>query len=128
VALPGVGLAEASAGVDAFLACEPVEVERLTKKGIRTFDCRGAVVSMSARSGQVDEQECAILAMVLRHGTPAVRPDDILAGLRLTTGLEAPSPPRQTRIAQGPLDSEAGTVGDPLDPDRDAAVRTPGDR
>jgi len=128
VALTGVDVATAAEAVDVFLGRDVVEVERLTKKGVRSFDCRGAVVSLSARSGQVEGQECAILAMVLRHGTPAVRPDDILAGLRLTTGLEAPTPPRQTRLAQGPLDTETGTVGDPLDLDRDAAIRTPGDR
>lgn len=128
VALPGVDEAAAAEAVEAFLARDQVEVERLTKKGVRSFDCRGAVVGMSARSGQVDGQECAILDMVLRHGTPAVRPDDILAGLRQTTGLEAPIPPRQTRTAQGPLDADTGTVGDPLDLDRDAEAQPPGDR
>jgi hypothetical protein len=114
--------------VAGFLAADVVEVERMTKKGVRTFDCRAAVVRLSARSGGADGAECAILDMVLRHGTPAVRPDDILAGLRQATGLEAPSPPRQTRLAQGPLDAESGTVGDPLDPDRDAASTRTGDR
>jgi radical SAM-linked protein len=128
VALSGVDVETATNAVVAFLGRDVVEVERLTKKGIRTFDCRAAVVSLSARSGTGDDRECAILDMVLRHGTPAVRPDDILAGLRQTTGLEAPTPPRQTRIAQGPLNAETGTVGDPLDLDRDAAARTPDDR
>lgn len=120
VALSGVVPSAAVEAVDAFLAADLVEVERMTKKGIRSFDCRGAVVRLSARAGQVDGVECAILDMVLRHGTPAVRPDDILAGLRQTKGLEAPVPPRQTRLAQGLLDEASGTVGDPLDPDRDA--------
>ena len=54
----------------------------MTKKGLRTFDCRAAVVSLTLarRSGSADE--CAILEVVLRHGTPSVRPDDVLAGLR----------------------------------------------
>jgi hypothetical protein len=30
-----------------------------------------------------------------------------------------------TRIAQGPLDPQTGTVGDPTAPDRDAADREP---
>ena len=58
--------------------------------------------------------------MVLRHGTPSVRPDDVLAGLREVAGLEAGSAALFERLAQGPLDAETGTVGDPLAPDRDA--------
>ena len=100
----------------------------MTKKGLRTFDCRAAVVSLAARAGRVDDQECAILDVVVRHGTPAVRPDDILAGLREIAGLVAPVPPLQTRIAQGPLDAETGLVGDPLGHDRDATAPAHGDR
>ena len=51
-----------------------------------------------------------------------MRPDDILAGLREIAGLNAEVAPVQQRLAQGPLDPEAGTVGDPLSPDRDAAA------
>jgi radical SAM-linked protein len=127
ISLPGVGVAQAVSAVAAFLAQDAVSVERMTKRGMRTFDCREAVVSMSARADAVDGEECAILEVVVRHATPAVRPDDILAGLRESGGLVAPVPPLQTRLAQGPLDREAGTVGDPLDHDRDAA-HTTGDR
>jgi hypothetical protein len=109
--------------VDEFLARDTVAVERMTKRGLRTFDCRAAVASMVASGETVDGVECAILDVVVRHGTPVVRPDDILAGLRETAGLAAPVPPMQTRLAQGPLDPETGTVGDALDHDRDAASR-----
>ncbi len=128
IALPQTPVDAADRAVRAFLATASVEVERMTKKGVRTFDCRAAVVSLSARSGRPDEQECAILDVVVRHGTPAVRPDDILAGLREIDGLVAPVPPLQTRIAQGPLDEETGLVGDPFGHDRDAAAPVPGDR
>ena len=57
--------------------------------------------------------------MVLRHGTPSVRPDDVLAGLRALVGLEAGSAPLHERLAQGPLDAQLGTVGDPLALNRD---------
>jgi radical SAM-linked protein len=127
MALPDVSGEEAAEAVDAFLRCESVTVERMTKRGMRSFDCRRAVVSMSARTDAVDDQECAIIDVVVWHGTPAVRPDDILAGLREIAGLVAPVPPLQTRLAQGPLDRETGTVGDPLDHDRDAE-HPPGDR
>ena len=53
--------------------------------------------------------------------TPAVRPDDVLSGLRATADLAPPVPAAVTRLAQGPLDEETGTVTDPLAPDRDAA-------
>lgn len=119
--LPQVDVIEAADAVSRFLASDAVEVERMTKRGLRTFDCRRAVVQMSASAGfRVDEDRCAILEMVVRHDTPAVRPDDILAGLRMTAGLVFPVPPLQTRIEQGPLDSRTGSVKDPLDPDRDA--------
>ncbi len=128
IALPGVSEPGAAAAVTQFLAREAVEVERMTKKGMRSFDCRAAVVSLSARGGEYDGQECAILDLVVRHGTPAVRPDDILAGLREIAGLVAPVPPLQTRIAQGPLDTLSGRVDDPFGHDRDAAAPLGDDR
>jgi hypothetical protein len=36
--------------------------------------------------------------------------------------LAPPVPVAVTRLAQGPLDEETGTVTDPLAPDRDAAT------
>ena len=124
--VPGLEPDEAQRVVSAFLDADEVLVERMTKKGLRTFDCRAAVVSMtstapptSTRSGSGDS--CAILEVVLRHGTPAVRPDDVLAGLRALAGLEAGSAPLHERLAQGPLDAVHGTVGDPLALNRDTA-------
>ena len=124
--VPDLDAEEAQRAVSAFLDADEVLVERMTKKGLRTFDCRAAVVSMtstvpptSTRSGSGDS--CAILEVVLRHGTPAVRPDDVLAGLRALAGLEAGSAPLHERLAQGPLDAEHGTVGDPLALNRDTA-------
>jgi radical SAM-linked protein len=101
--------AGAEAAVAAFLAAESVLVERMTKKGLREFDCRAAVVSLAAgpRDGG------ARLDLVLRHGVPAVRPDDVLSGLRATASFEAGRAPLLTRVAQGPLAAD-GTVGDPL--------------
>ncbi|MGH3098219.1 MAG: TIGR03936 family radical SAM-associated protein [Streptosporangiales bacterium] len=119
LSLPGVAVARATAAVEAFLAQESVEVERLTKKGRRRFDARSAVVTLAverstARSAAGAGESCAILQLVVRHGTPAVRPDDVLAGLRVSAGLEPPSPPAVVRLAQGPLDGETGEVADPL--------------
>jgi radical SAM-linked protein len=116
IRLPGVDLADAQAAAAAFLAAEAVEVERLTKDGRRRFDARGPVV----RLGAADLGDgCATLDLVVRHVTPAVRPDDVLSGLRAVADLVPPVAPSATRQAQGPLQAD-GEVGDPLAPDRAA--------
>jgi radical SAM-linked protein len=122
VRLPGTEPATAAAAVAAFLAVDRVEVTRMTKNGLRTFDARAAVVALEAgpdpRAGAAGTEPCAILRLVVRHVTPAVRPDDVLAGLASIGDLAPPSTPAVTRLAQGPLDESAGTVSDPLAPDR----------
>jgi len=101
IELPEVDPADARAAAAAFLAAEQVEVQRLTKNGMRTFDARAAVVELVA----LDDlpSVCAILRVVVRHTTPAVRPDDVLTGLGAVADLVPPVPPRVTRLAQGPL-------------------------
>jgi radical SAM-linked protein len=123
VRLPGVEPPAAEAAAAAFLATETVQVQRLTKNGIRTFDAREAVLALEpvTRAGAADDQPCAILRLVVRHATPAVRPDDVLTGLRQVADLVPPAPPAVTRLAQGPLDGETGSVSDPLAPDRRAS-------
>ena len=127
--LPGTPPDVAAAAVARFLAAEEVLVERMTKRGQRSFDCRAAVLSLAAAAPgdaadrlvlPAGEEPCAILDLVLRHGTPSVRPDDVLAGLREVSGLEHTGSALAERLAQGPLDERSGTVGDPLAPDRDA--------
>jgi radical SAM-linked protein len=121
VLLPGVEPADAERAVGAFLAAEEVVVERLTKSGRRPLDARAAVVRLAAgASDAVGDRPCATLDLVVRHVTPAVRPDDVLSGLRSAADLVPPVPPQATRLAQGPLIGP-GEVGDPLAPDRDAA-------
>ncbi|MFD7918220.1 TIGR03936 family radical SAM-associated protein [Streptomyces sp. NPDC059740] len=122
--LDGVAPEAARRAAETFLAAEEVLVERRTKNGLRTFDARSAVVHLEARGDGSDRpgsDACAILRLVVRHATPAVRPDDVLTGLRATADLAPPVPAAVTRLAQGPLDAESGTVTDPLAPDRDAA-------
>jgi acyl-CoA synthetase (AMP-forming)/AMP-acid ligase II len=81
---------------------------------------RAAIVSAEVAEREADRASCAILDVVLRHGSPSVRPDDVLAALGGASGLRVTAALQQ-RLAQGPLDPEDGTVGDPLTPDRDAA-------
>ncbi|GAA2600991.1 TIGR03936 family radical SAM-associated protein [Actinomadura fulvescens] len=121
IRLDGVASDDAAAAVAAFLAATEIEVERLTKKGRRRFDVRAAVsaLELDRRAEETADAPCAILRMVVRHTTPAVRPDDILTGLRQVADLAPPSPPLVTRLAQGPLDAATGGLADPLDSDRE---------
>jgi radical SAM-linked protein len=116
IELPGVGSAELGSALSRFLEAEEVPVQRLTKNGLRSLDARAPVVSASSLA---DEVRCAILHLVVRHVTPAVRPDDILTGLRVVAALVPPVPPRAIRLAQGVLTAE-GRLADPLAADRDA--------
>ncbi len=95
-----------------FLAHDEVIVERMTKRGLRSFDCRGAVVSLTVEPGP----RGVVLDVVLRHETPAVRPDDVLSGLVAQGGLAYAGAPLMTRLAQGPLDDATHAIGDPLRP------------
>jgi radical SAM-linked protein len=104
-----VPLEEAGGAARAFLGSDEVLVERMTKKGLREFDARGAVVSLEA----VAAGEGTALDLVLKHTVPAVRPDDVLRGLTTVAGLALGEAPLMTRLAQGPL-LESGEVGDPL--------------
>jgi len=121
VILPGISADAAASAVRKFLASPSVEVERLTNKGTRKLDARAAVLSLvmatgadadgpasarqhAARRAQTEPAPgCAILRMIVRQLTPAVRPDDILAALRQLSALVPASPPLVTRLWQGPL-------------------------
>jgi radical SAM-linked protein len=123
VVLPGVAPAEAARAVQAFLAAESVMVERRTSKGTRRLDARAAVAALELDRCAAQEADtgCAILRMVVRHLTPAVRPDDILAAISNVANstvagstvastvapLAPSSPPLVTRLAQGPLGVQA---------------------
>lgn len=139
--LSGVAPAAAAEAAGKFLAASEVEVRRMTKSGWRTMDARSPVVTLvpvdshgdgSDFSSAVvnttarrvitgDDTPCAILDLVVRHVTPSVRPDDVLAGLRVVANLEPPVPVRVTRLAQGTL-TDAGEITDPLAADRISPV------
>lgn len=89
-----------------FLTRQEVMVERLTKTGMRTFDARSAVLELAI----VGEAELELLTL---HGTPLVRPDDVVTALRqVEPGLASDQPPLLTRLSQGPLID--GQVRDPF--------------
>jgi radical SAM-linked protein len=122
IELPGLPVADLQAALGAFLARDGVTVARRTKNGLRDVDARAAVSGASA----AEEAGCAILKLVVRQVTPAVRPDDVLAALAAVADLRPPLPPRAVRAAQGRLDDD-GTVADPLGPDRAARTRCQGE-
>jgi radical SAM-linked protein len=144
IELPGADPGRVREAVEAFLAAETVDVERLSKSGMRCFDARSAVVSLLVLDGpdpaglQSRSSTCAILRVVIQHATPVVRPDDVLTGLGSVGGLAPPVTPRVTRLAQGLLarvaqsaaDAEpaAGTgawpVADPMALDRSASAKS----
>ncbi|WP_203841458.1 TIGR03936 family radical SAM-associated protein [Winogradskya humida] len=126
IELPQVETQVAAEAVAAFLATEEVLVERMTKQGKREFDARNpvaffTVTNESGAPSGANAAPCAIIDLVVRQVTPAVRPDDVMSGLRVVAGLEPPVPPRVTRLAQGSLTSQ-GEIVDPLDADREDAT------
>jgi radical SAM-linked protein len=125
IELPEVRDDQLAAAVVAFRAATEILVERMTKQGRRRFDVRGAVVHLAVEPARVPDAvpgpECAILDLVVRQVTPSVRPDDVLAGLRVVADLAPPVPPRATRLAQGRLTAE-GEIADPLGADDPGTV------
>ena len=102
----------------AFLAADAVPVERMTKKGLREFDCRAAVVSLRRRRTADGHAGARPRAAPHRaRGPPRRRAHRAGAGRRgrgsAAAGGERPVP-LMTRWPQGPLDESTGRVGDPL--------------
>ncbi|MCW2811697.1 MAG: hypothetical protein JWP61_2155 [Friedmanniella sp.] len=105
VDLPEEATSTLPGAVALFLAQEAVLVERMTKNGMREFDARAAVVSLSI--------EGTGLLVTLAHQTPLVRPDDVLSALTRLSPDFAPAVPVLTRLAQGVLDPDTGEIAEP---------------
>jgi radical SAM-linked protein len=118
IAFPGLAASVVRAAVDGLRARPSAEVTRMFKTGEKTFDVLPALCRADVGEGA----GCAILHLVVRHTTPAVRPDDVLSALRQATGFEAAGSPRVTRLAQGPWVAAAAQVADPLAADTNAAA------
>jgi radical SAM-linked protein len=116
--LPGVAEEVLADAVARFLAEEQVQVQRMTKNGLRHFDARAAVVSLGPAAGDeaVDPPAAGSrrLRVTLEHTVPAVRPDDVVAALVALVPAAAPSaPPVLTRLHQGVLQHSTGLVSEP---------------
>jgi radical SAM-linked protein len=120
IELPQVAPDAAAAALEVFLAQDSVVVDRRTKDGVRPVDARTAIVTATVceRGSAASDAVCATLEVVVRHASPAVRPDDIVTALRSAAGLSTPVTPVVTRLAQGLLDAELpqddGPLVDPL--------------
>jgi radical SAM-linked protein len=112
--LAGTSVVVATAATEAFLSRDVVPVERMTKKGLRSFDSRAAVVGLAVTPYDERQAAGARLVVLLRHTVPAVRPDDVLTALAQVGGLDPAGAPLMTRLSQGPYDDASGAIGDPL--------------
>jgi radical SAM-linked protein len=106
VNLPGVTPASVTPIAAKFLALTEAPVERLTSKGVRRMDARSAVVTLDVHPAAGG---ATALRMVVRHTSPAVRPDDVLTALRDVSDVIPTAPQLMTRLAQGSL-GESGAV------------------
>ena len=103
----GVAPEDAERAVCTFLDQSSVEVSRMTKSGLRTFDARSAVRDLRVGPDH--------LLVTLAHQVPLVRPDDVLAALAaIDPGWRPISTPLLNRLTQGTLDARSGAIAEPL--------------
>ncbi len=105
VRLPGVDVTDLARAVESFRGRDEIIVHRMMKSGLREFDARSAVVEIAAEGDE--------LVLLVAHGTPLIRPDDIVQALRsVDDGLLPGQAMSATRLAQGTL--AGATLADPL--------------
>jgi len=86
---------DVSPAVETFLASPEAIVSRETKNGLRTFDARPAVESLTLTGPET-------LTMVIRHTEPLVRPDDVISALHaINPGITLPT--LMKRLRQAPV-------------------------
>lgn len=106
IGLPEVEQVTIDTAVADFLAADSVPTERMTKNGLREIEARTAVVRLESEPGG--------MSLVGRHGTPLVRPDDVLTAMSRLTPAFRPPRPEVTRLQQGLLDEQTGSITDPF--------------
>jgi radical SAM-linked protein len=107
IEVPGADPDQLAAAATSFQAADVITVDRMTKRGLRAIDVRGAVVALST--------DGASIRAIVRTTVPTVRPDDIVVGLR-EHGLPPAGTPVAQRLRQGPLSGTGhdAEVSDPL--------------
>ena len=122
------GIEQLRHATQALLAVPELQVQRVTKDGLRSLDARAAIVSLEVEDSPTlapapDQlRRCGILLAVVRQVNPAVRSDDVLSALGVVASLAPPVPAKAIRMAQGRLD-DYGDLVDPFAADR-AYART----
>ncbi len=114
--LTGVSAPQTRLALQRLAAAGPVTVQRVAKSGVKQIPVAAALLRTDVADGEspADPTPCAILQVVVRHSTPSVRPEDVLAALVEHADLAEPVAVIYTRLAQGPLIGDPPTVGDPL--------------
>jgi radical SAM-linked protein len=103
--LPGIEPQALANAAERFLAATSIAVQRMTRTGLREFDARSAVLSLTI--------EGESLVLVVAHQVPLVRPDDVITALRTLAPAFAPVMPVSTRLSQGRLDPSTGEITEP---------------
>jgi radical SAM-linked protein len=103
--LVGVSDVALKRAVGQFLAASSVPVTRMTKNGLREFDARNAVLSLSI--------DGTSLYLMTAHSAPLVRPDDVIAALSRLASDFRPTDVLFTRLRQGTVNSTTGELDDP---------------
>ena len=103
--LVGVSDAVLERAAGQFLAAPSVPVQRMTKNGLRDFDARSAVMSLSIVGTS--------LHLTTAHSAPLVRPDDVVAALSGLAPDFRPTDVLLTRLRQGTLNLATGELDDP---------------
>lgn len=129
IALGDLDEALLRAAVARLLDAPAVRAQRVGRSGGRVVDVRPAILAMSVNQWPAQwtsAPQGPAVAVTLRHLVPLVRPDDIVAALRvLCPGLGGDHPGLFTRESQGPLAGD-GVIADPLaDPRADCATLAP---
>lgn len=106
IRVPGAAPGTLAAAVTELLGREHLAVERMTKRGLREFDVRAAIISLEP----IDDERLRLRSKI---ETPLVRPDDVLTALR-TIDEALPTEILLNRLAQGPFDGSE--IADPLRP------------
>ena len=114
--LRGVNRDQVRVALDQLKATPDVTVDRVTKSGVKQVQVGSAILesTVTAMESIAGVEACAILQVVVRHDTPAVRPEDVLTALVEYADLDEPASSVFTRLAQGPLTGDPITVGDPF--------------
>jgi radical SAM-linked protein len=103
--LPGIEPQALANAAERFLAATSIAVQRMTRTGLREFDARSAVLSLTI--------EGESLVLVVAHQVPLVRPDDVITALRTLAPAFGPVVPVSIRLSQGRLDPSTGEITEP---------------